>query len=78
MFEILGRFTGDDERAERESCCGLSHPEYRALVMRRALKAPGSPGTRKMFKAKRDVDLALARAGVAVTIPGARPGRRTT
>ncbi len=77
MIQILGEFVGDEARADQESGCGLSHPEYRALVLKRALKAGPRPGTRAMFLAKRDVDRAMENAGVSVQVPGAMPGRRT-
>ncbi len=72
-MEIMGRFTRD------EDCCGesLSHPDYRILVLKKALSLNKRPGTREMFMAKKAVDQQLGRAGVGIAIPGARPGRRT-
>jgi hypothetical protein len=71
--EIMGRFKRD------EDCCGesLSHPNYRLLVMKKALSLGRRPGTSEMFAAKRAVDRQLGVAGVGIKIPGAYPGRRT-
>lgn len=76
-------FVGDESRAEGENSisCGdaLPHNEYRALVMKRAIKAAGgqAPSTKQLFAAKKAVDNALGNAGVAICIPGAGPRRRT-
>ena len=84
-IEIQGAFIGDESRAQGEdSGCSsmgnsLSHNEYRALVMRQAMRsAPGGkPQTKHFFAAKSAVDKALGNADVKIEIPGARPGRRT-
>ena len=57
----------------------LSHAEYRALVVQQAVKAAGGqrPGTKQFFEAKKKVDTALGKAGVAIYIPGAGPRRKT-
>jgi hypothetical protein len=81
-------FTSDEARAAGEDgssgssvgeAGGLSHGEYRALIMRQAIKGAGGkrPTTKHVFEAKDKVDRALGGAGVAVQIPGAMPGRRT-
>lgn len=82
MKEILGKFVGDERRAQTEDSSGmgddLSHDEYRALVMNRALKlGRGKPNTKHFYEAKSVVDQSLGRGGVTITIPGAKPGRRT-
>jgi hypothetical protein len=77
MIHIQGRFTRDETRAAGESCCGLSHAEYRALIVKRALRSGPRPDARAMLGAKRAVDRAVERAGLSIEIPGARPGRRT-
>lgn len=82
MKEILGKFVGDEQRAQTEDSSGmgddLSHNEYRALVMNRALAlGQGKPSTKHFYAAKTTVDQSLGRAGVAINIPGAKPGRRT-
>ena len=84
-IEIQGAFTGDERRArDEDSGCSsmgdsLSHNEYRALIMRQAVKsAPkGKPQTKDFFTAKSAVDKALGNADIKIEIPGARPGRRT-
>jgi hypothetical protein len=68
------KFTRDEDRAQGED---LPHPEYRALVMREALRAGRDPDTRAMYLAKRRVDQSLERSGAKIYIPGARPRRRT-
>ena len=76
-------FVGDESRAEGEnstSCgSGLPHEEYRALVMKQAIKnaGGGKPGTKHLFAAKKAVDSALGKSGVSIYIPGAGPARRT-
>ena len=79
-----GAFVGDEARAERENratSCGdsLPHNEYRALVIRQAIKNAGgqNPSTKHFYAAKKAVDNALGNAGVAIYIPGAKPCRRT-
>ena len=84
-IEIEGDFAGDEKRAQEEdrgcSSMGdsLSHNKYRALVVKQAMKNAGGakPTTRHFFAAKSSVDKALGNAGVAIYIPGAKPGRRT-
>jgi hypothetical protein len=84
-IEIEGDFAGDEKRAQDEdggcSSMGdsLSHNKYRALVIKQAMKNAGGakPTTRHFFAAKSSVDKALGNAGVAIYIPGAKPGRRT-
>ena len=81
------RFTRDEDRAQAEEAGeasladtlgdSLSHPEYRALVVREALKTSRDPDTRTMYLAKRRVDQSLGRSGTSVYVPGARPRRRT-
>lgn len=80
--EIIGKFVGDERRAQVEDSSGmgddLSHNEYRALVMNHAVKlGRGKPSTKHFYAAKTAVDHSLGRAGVAISIPGAKPGRRT-
>ena len=76
-------FVGDEARAEGEnsSSCGdgLPHNQYRALVMRQAIKNAGgkAPGTKHLFMAKKSVDNALGASGVSIYIPGSGPMRRT-
>jgi hypothetical protein len=76
-------FVGDESRAEGEnstSCGdGLPHNQYRALVMRQAIKNAGgkAPGTKHLFMAKKSVDNALGASGVSIYIPGSGPMRRT-
>lgn len=82
MKEILGKFIGDERRAQAEDSSGmgddLSHDEYRALVMNQALKlGRGKPSTKHFYVAKSAVDRSLGRIGIAINIPGARPGRKT-
>jgi hypothetical protein len=57
----------------------IPHEIYRAAVMQHAqrLAGRGTPSTTEMFRAERLVQNGLARRGVQVAIPGARPGRRT-
>lgn len=84
-IEIQGAFTGDERRArDEDSGCSsmgdsLSHNEYRALIMRQAVKsAPnGKPQTKDFFTAKSAVDKALGNAGVSIYIPGSKPERQT-
>lgn len=79
------KFTRDEDRAQEEETGhgvvslgdSLSHPEYRVLVMREALRAGRDPDTRTMYLAKQRVDQSLGRAGTSVYVPGARPRRRT-
>lgn len=75
----LGKFTRDEDRAQGEDTLGdtLSHPEYRALVMRDALRRSKNPDTKTMYLAKQSVDRSLGRVGTGIMIPGAMPGRRT-
>jgi hypothetical protein len=81
-------FVRDEARAQGEdgsSSCGssigdgLSHGEYRALIMKQAIRQAGGsrPSTKHLFAAKSRVDRALGNARVAIYIPGARPGRKT-
>ena len=81
-------FIRDEDRAQSEdgsAACGsfvgdgLSHNEYRALIMKQAIRqADGNrPSTKHLFAAKSRVDRALGNAKVAICIPGARPGRKT-
>ena len=78
-----GDFVGDESRAEGENSmsCGLSlpHPEYRALIMKQAIRNAGGqrPTTKHLFAAKRSMDNALGSSGIAISIPGAGPMRRT-
>ena len=78
-----GDFVGDEARAEGEnsSSCGLGlpHDEYRALVMKQAIRNAGGkrPDTKQLFAAKKAVDNALGTSGVSIYIPGAGPRRRT-
>lgn len=76
MKVILSRFRRDESRAQGEDGVGasLSHPEYRALVVR---AAGPRPDTRALYLAQKKVDAALGRAGASIEIPGAAPGRRT-
>jgi len=76
MREITRRFKRDEAGAQGEDTLGasLSHPEYRALVVRAAGQRPD---TRALYLAQKKVDAALGKSGTAVGIPGARPGRRT-
>lgn len=56
----------------------ISHDGYRATVMRRAQRlAGGDPSTKHFFMAERQVRKALRKNGVKISIPGARPSRRT-
>ena len=77
-----GDFVGDESRAEGENSmsCGLSlpHPEYRALIMKQAIRNAGGqrPTTKHLFAAKRSMDNALGSSGIAISIPGAGPMRR--
>lgn len=79
------RFTRDEDRAQAEEAGfgedtlgdSLSHPEYRALVVREALKTSRNPDTKTMYLAKQLVDRSLGRSGTSVYVPGARPRRRT-
>ena len=78
----LMKFTRDEDRAQSEDAGdtlgdSLSHPEYRALVVREALKSGRNPDTRAMYLAKQRVDRALGRAGTSVYVPGAQPRRKT-
>jgi hypothetical protein len=75
----LPKFTRDEDRAQHEDSGGdsLSHPEYRAMVMREALKSSSKPDTRTMYLAKQRVDQSLGRSGTTIYIPGARPRRKT-
>ena len=75
----LTKFTRDEDRAQVEDTLGdsLSHPEYRVLVMREALKASSRPDTKAMYLAKQRVDQSLGRSGTSIYIPGARPRRKT-
>lgn len=56
----------------------ISHDGYRATVLRRAQRlAGGDPSTKHFFMAERQVKQALRKNGVKISIPGARPSRRT-
>jgi hypothetical protein len=76
-------FVRDEVRAQGEDCSSmgdaLSHNEYRALVIKQAVKnASGKkPETKHFFAAKVAVDRSLGKSGVSIFIPGAKPGRRT-
>lgn len=83
-IEIEGDFASDEGRAEAEASgsfigTNLAHNEYRALIVKRAMKNAGGakPTTKHFFAAKSSVDKALGNAGVGIYIPGAKPGRRT-
>jgi|WetSurMetagenome_2_1015567.scaffolds.fasta_scaffold78478_2 hypothetical protein len=78
----IPRFVRDEVRAQREDLCGegdIRHDEYRALVVRQAVRDAGNrnPSTRHFWRAQKKVNSALGMAGVTIAIPGARPGRRT-
>jgi hypothetical protein len=74
--EITRGFRGDESRAQGEDVLGssLSHPLYRALVVKAAGRRPD---TRALYLAQKKVDVALGRTGTTIQIPGAAPGRRT-
>jgi hypothetical protein len=76
MTKITSRWRSDESRAQGEDVLGgtLSHPEYRALVVRAAGRLPD---TRAFYLAQRKVDASLGKAGTTIQIPGASPGRRT-
>jgi hypothetical protein len=71
----------------REDCGGVSsgigaiipHENYRVAVMKAAVKSAGGgkPTTKDFFKAKAAVDQVIGKAGIAIYMPGAKPGRRT-
>jgi len=79
----LTKFTRDEDRAQAEEAGSdtlgdsLSHPEYRALVVREALRASRNPDTKAMYLAKQRVDQSLGRSGTSIYIPGAQPRRKT-
>jgi hypothetical protein len=52
---------------------------YRATILRQAMKVAGGgrPSTKDFFRAKSAVDRAMDQAGVALYLPGSRPGRAT-
>ena len=79
MPEITSRFRRDEQGDQSEDSLGesLSHPEYRALVIREARRSSGTPDSRTMYTAQRKVDASLGKRGASVEIPGALPGRRT-
>ena len=79
MPTIRSRFRRDESLAQGEDTLGdsLSHPEYRALVVKEALKSGKKPGSRTFFEAQKKVDAALGRLGASIEIPGALPRRRT-
>jgi len=62
-----------------ESRARSGHPEYRALIMKQAIRNAGGqrPTTKHLFAAKRSMDNALGSSGIAISIPGAGPMRRT-
>jgi hypothetical protein len=76
-------FVSDERRAESANTlsCGedVSHPEYRMLIMKMAIKlANGArPSTQHFAAAKKAIDQALGKARRGIKIPGAQPGRRT-
>ena len=84
-MDILGKFVRDEDRIEtngrNQAFVGneITHPEYRTLVLQRAIKMSGgkTPSTKEMYKAKADIDKALGNSGRRIRIPGAAPGRRT-
>jgi hypothetical protein len=57
----------------------VSNVDYRIAVLRQARRAAGnrSPTTRDFARAKSDVDGTMRRAGIALFMPGSRPGRVT-
>ena len=52
---------------------------YRATILRQAMKVAGCgrPSTKDFYRAKSAVDRAMDQAGVALYLPGSRPGRAT-
>lgn len=83
MLHLLNGFQRDEERAQGEDISSsgnaLSHNAYRATIMKQALKMANGkePNTKQLYDAKKKVDGFLGKAGVGISIPGARP-RRTT
>lgn len=73
------RRTGGDRRWSSFAGSSLTPDVYRAGVMQRAIRLAGGgqPTTKNLFDAQTQVDMALARAGAKVRIPGAQPGRVT-
>lgn len=76
MASITRRFQSDESRAQGEDTLGdsMSHPEYRALVMRVAGR---NPSTKALYLAQAKVNASLGKAGTTIQIPGAGPRRRT-
>lgn len=74
-------FVRDEVRAQGEDCSGdaLSHNEYRAAIVKQAVKnaAGKKPETKHFFAAKLAVDRTLGNSNTSIFIPGAAPGRRT-
>ena len=61
-----------------ESPMSVPHVAYRAMILRLAKKTGGaSPKAKQMAEAQAAVDRMMARKGLFVGIPGARPGRVT-
>ena len=75
MRQVASSFRRDEVAAQAEDT--LSHPEYRALVVREARRSRRAPSSRDFYLAQKKVDAALGKLGAAIEIPGALPGRRT-
>jgi hypothetical protein len=87
---IVGNVRGRDEeeQAYAEACGeaphvfdksrpGIPHKDYRVLVMQSAFRLSKNPTTKDFALAKAAVDSELAKQGVGVVIPAARPSRKT-
>lgn len=84
---VRGVGANEEVAAEREdrgiSASGMGaaipHENYRVAVMKAAVKSAGGgkPTTKDFFKAKAAVDQVIGKAGIAIYMPGAKPGRRT-
>lgn len=56
---------------------GIPHKDYRVLIMQTVAKLSPNPQTKHFALAKAKIDRELARQGIGVVIPAARPSRRT-
>jgi hypothetical protein len=82
------RRPSEEERAYEEDCggspnvfdkaqSGMPHKDYRVLIMQTVARLSQNPTTKDFALAKAQVDKELARQGIGIVIPAARPSRRT-
>jgi hypothetical protein len=81
------RGADEEERAYEEACGvgsvfdkaqpGIPHQDYRVLIMQTVARLSKNPTTKDFALAKATVDRELAKQGVGIVIPAARPSRRT-